>query len=68
MRKSWRLIGLCARSLSCQDVQFMTGVYFLNYASCKWSPNLRREINEVELVQRSFMKKIRNLRDLMVGD
>ena len=45
----------------------MTGVYFLNYASCKWSPNLRREINEVELVQRRFMKKIRNLRDLTYG-
>ena len=41
IKNSQRLIGLCARSLSCQDVQLITRVCstyilsVLNYASCK---------------------------------
>ena len=70
-KKGRHLMGLCARSLSCQDAQFMTRVHstyilpVLNYAPFVWSPYLRQEINKIESVQRKFTKRIGSLRYLI---
>jgi hypothetical protein len=69
-QKSRRLVGLCLKSFHCRDPSFMMRVYksyvlpVLTYASQVWSPHLRKEVDELEAIQRRFTKRIAGQRHL----
>jgi hypothetical protein len=72
-QKGRRLIGQCFRALQSRDPAFMTQVYntyilpVLLYASPIWTPHLRRDIDELEAVQRCFTRRLEHQKGLSYG-